>query len=197
MTNGGASLGTSSYKWANVYANNLYGSLTGNASTATTLATARTIAISDGATGTATSFNGSKNISIPITSVKEAYLDWGGKDLAGKTTLIDAAMVNDLSANRLAFSKPAGIKIEYQNSTTGSNWVSYEDDADTTYQANKVKLVSGLGSAFYIGHKSSSKATPGVDKLRITLNASTMGTYFLIRKFLIHLSTSGAADCKM
>ncbi|MFN3188070.1 MAG: beta strand repeat-containing protein, partial [Candidatus Paceibacteria bacterium] len=50
------------------------GALTGNANTATTLQTARTIAISGGATGTATSFNGSANITIPITSLNAANL---------------------------------------------------------------------------------------------------------------------------
>jgi hypothetical protein len=40
--------------------------LTGNASTATTLATARTVNISGDVTGTAQSFNGSANITIPV-----------------------------------------------------------------------------------------------------------------------------------
>lgn len=42
-------------------------SCTGNAATATTLQTARTIGINGDATGTATSFNGSTNITIPVT----------------------------------------------------------------------------------------------------------------------------------
>lgn len=50
------------------------GSCTGNSKTATTLATARKIALSGGVTGTATSFNGSADISIPITSVNTDYL---------------------------------------------------------------------------------------------------------------------------
>jgi hypothetical protein len=49
------------------------GALTGNASTATTLQTARTIAISGPITGTATSFNGSANITIPVTSLDVAH----------------------------------------------------------------------------------------------------------------------------
>ena len=48
--------------------------ITGNAGSATKLATARTIAISGGATGTATSFNGSANISIPVTSLDATKL---------------------------------------------------------------------------------------------------------------------------
>ena len=48
----------------NFTAGTITAALSGNASTATTLATARTIAISGDVTGTATSFNGSANISI-------------------------------------------------------------------------------------------------------------------------------------
>lgn len=53
---------------------NVTGAVTGNASTATALATARTIAIDTGVTGTATSFNGSANISITATSVNADYI---------------------------------------------------------------------------------------------------------------------------
>jgi hypothetical protein len=46
--------------------------LTDNASTATALQTARTIAISGGVTGTATSFNGTSNIAIAVTQIDVA-----------------------------------------------------------------------------------------------------------------------------
>lgn len=42
---------------------------TGNAATATKLAQGKTIALSGGATGTATSFDGSSNITIPVTAI--------------------------------------------------------------------------------------------------------------------------------
>lgn len=57
-----------------VTATTFSGAVTGNASTATTLQTARTIALSGGATGTATSFDGSANITIPVTSINAANL---------------------------------------------------------------------------------------------------------------------------
>ena len=74
------------------------GSCTGNAASATKLQTARTIALSGAATGTATSFNGSGNITIPVTALSPsairaqwyaAYPDgpeahnamWGGRDI--------------------------------------------------------------------------------------------------------------------
>ncbi|MDD3121934.1 MAG: hypothetical protein PHC62_00295 [Candidatus Izemoplasmatales bacterium] len=46
----------------------------GNSATTTKFATTRTIAISGGATGTATGFDGTSNISIPITSLDAAKL---------------------------------------------------------------------------------------------------------------------------
>jgi hypothetical protein len=56
------------------------GALSGNATTASSaaiLTTARTIAISGGVTGTATSFNGSTNIIIPITAIDAGSLSTG------------------------------------------------------------------------------------------------------------------------
>ena len=61
-----------------VAATTFTGALTGNASTATTLQTARSIAISGPITGTATSFNGSSDITIPVTA-----LDVGHANVTG------------------------------------------------------------------------------------------------------------------
>lgn len=47
------------------------------AGNATKLAASRTIAISTGATGTATSFDGSSNITIPITAIDAGYISAG------------------------------------------------------------------------------------------------------------------------
>lgn len=80
-------LGTSSSKWANVYATTFTGALSGNASSATKLATARTIGVS-GVTGTAQSFDGSKNIVIPITAVPASLL-------TGKSSIKGSEITND------------------------------------------------------------------------------------------------------
>lgn len=55
--NNAGSVGTSSYKWASMYATTFHGALSGNASSATKLATARTI--------NGVSFDGTANITIP------------------------------------------------------------------------------------------------------------------------------------
>ena len=40
-----------------------------------------------------------------IPSVPEAYLTWGGKNFSASYGPIDAAMINELGANRFAFLK--------------------------------------------------------------------------------------------
>ena len=59
-------IGTSSVRYRNVYADTFTGALSGNATTASKLATARTISLSGAVSGSA-SFNGSGNITINTT----------------------------------------------------------------------------------------------------------------------------------
>lgn len=61
--NNSINLGSSSYKFANVYATTFHGALNGNADTATKLGAARTIGLSGDLTGSA-SFDGSSNVTI-------------------------------------------------------------------------------------------------------------------------------------
>ena len=74
------------------YVGEFKGNLTGNAATANKLTTARTINVKVGGTsGTAQSFDGSSNITIPVSGMGEAYLTWGGKNISGDISPIDAA----------------------------------------------------------------------------------------------------------
>lgn len=50
------------------------GNLTGSATSANTLTTGRTIALSGGVTGTPTTFNGSANITIPVTAIDASFI---------------------------------------------------------------------------------------------------------------------------
>lgn len=152
---------------------------------AATLTTARTIGITEGAIGTGTSFDGTKNIAIPITSMKEAYLDWGGKNLSGTVSLIDAAMCEEMSANRLSFMSPDGITVEY-STDGGSTWVDYG-----ATDAQKTNLVTNTNSTayFYFGHG----ADVSIDnQLRITISAKAADIYFQAKKALIYLANGGA-----
>ena len=62
--------------------------VSGNAGSATKLATARTIALSGGVVGTATSFNGTADISIPVTSINAAKLTLDSSD----TLILDGSI---------------------------------------------------------------------------------------------------------
>ena len=86
--------------------------LHGTVDKADKLKTARTIGIGTGATGTATSFDGSSNITIPITDVKDAYVTWGGKAM---TTLSpdDMGCIDEFGHNKLAFLPADCITVEY------------------------------------------------------------------------------------
>lgn len=64
-------LGTSSYKWANMYATTFHGALDGNSSTTSKLATARTITLSGAVTGSV-DFDGSGNVTLS-TSVNHNH----------------------------------------------------------------------------------------------------------------------------
>jgi len=79
-------------------------SCSGNAGTATQLKNARTIAISGGATGTPTSFNGTNNITIPVTSLDATKLTGTASintsgNAASATKLQNTRQINGVNFN--------------------------------------------------------------------------------------------------
>ena len=165
---------------------NFKGALLGNANTATALKNSVLFNISGGAVGIEQTFNGTQHVSIPITSLKESYLEWNtDKAIAGNVSPIDMAMSSIHNPNRLAFANPDGIKIEWSRDG-GTNWTDYgASDAD------KIELVSNIGSMFYLGGRSTGSTAN--DRLRITLAATAMGVYMTVKKLLIEVSTDGAS----
>lgn len=150
------------------------------------LSAARNIKIYGGAAATATSadFDGTKNITIPLGNVYGSYLSWGGRNIVGDISPIDAAMSYLHSANRAQFSKPAGITIEYSNDS-GSTWTDYGAD-----DIIKTSLVSGKDVQLLLG-KITSGTAPITSQLRITINASKCGFYTNLKSVLIYYKTSG------
>lgn len=76
---------------------------TGNAATATKLSAQRTIGISGGVTGTATGFDGSGNITIPVTAISPSYLSGAVPITKGGTGATTAAN----AVSNLGFTKTA------------------------------------------------------------------------------------------
>ena len=138
--------------------------LTGNAATATKLAAKRTIALSGAATGTATGFDGSGNITIPVTALSPsairaqwyaAYPDgaeahnamWGGRDI---TAAFDAGTVSANIADGTFRDIFPGDYITKQVTISGTtytvNWVVADCDyrlgqGDTETTAHHVVIV--------------------------------------------------------
>ena len=119
-------------------------------------------------------------------SVKEANIQWGGKNFAGSFGAIDAAMVADLGANRMAFAKAAGVTIEY-STNGGSTWTDY-GASETT----KLGLTS-TGAGLYLGKHNTNGTGTANDRLRITFDTSLSAIYTQLNKFVLLVSTNGVS----
>lgn len=159
----------------------------GNASTANKLTTARSISLGSGASGSV-NFDGSGNVTLPVNSVSEAYLSWGGKNFSGSYGCIDAAMISELGANRLAFGSGEGISVEYSRDS-GSTWTDYG------LPAGSRSSILSTGYNTYIGKADSSNKATAAYMLRITLDTDKIPVYTQLNKFAIYLNTSGCNGC--
>lgn len=163
----------------------------GNAATATKLANKRTIALGTGATGTATGFDGSENITIPVTAVKEKYLSWGGKNIAGDIAPVDAGMSGIFGGVRSNFMNPAGIIVEY-STDSGATWIDYgATDIDKRALVSECVHMPTLMLGKYTGG-----ATRVTDQLRITIDGVAGNVYFALKTLCILMTTGGASGCK-
>ena len=88
------------------------GSCTGNAATATKLAAKRTIALSGAATGTATGFDGSGNITIPVTALS-------GSAITSAITIYD--LVPDGAASHRNFYRGKDLTAAFNAGTVSTN----------------------------------------------------------------------------
>lgn len=168
----------------------------GTVAKANQLTTARTIGISGGATGTATSFNGIANISIPITDVKDAYVTWGGKSLAANITPDDMGCIDEFGHNKLAFLPAECVEVKY-STDGGSTWVDYG-----MTDASKIKMLSTTGATAYVGGSSDNATASNIANLklrvRIACGPKTGGRlYTAAKKLLINVSTQGAGGSKV
>ena len=153
---------------------------------------AKTVNITPALIGAATSNHTHSPASIGAATAvhnhEDADITWADKSLSGRLSPLDSALSNVHSANRFAFADPAGITVEYSRNN-GDTWQAYDTD-----DAQKINLVSGLGTGYSIG--AASTGITNQYKLRITLNASKMKVYTALKKLLINISTNGATGCK-
>lgn len=162
----------------------------GAANSATKLSTGRKISLGNAVTSTATTFDGSSDITIPINSVGEAFLSWGGKNIVGGFGPIDATLIPELGANRFAYSNPSGITVEYSRDG-GTTWQDYG-----LTDGVKIDILTTGNSGIVIGKNDSSNKDNYANYLvRLIYDTKKAGLYTQLRKFLILASTNGAKNC--
>jgi hypothetical protein len=124
-------------------------------------------------------------------SMAEATLTWGGKNFAASYGCIDAALMDELGANRFQFIKGSAITVEYSRDG-GSTWTDYG-----ATDAQKQQIFAQGGGLIIGKADSTNKATqhPGLYQLRITIDTGVAGVYTVLNKFVILVSSTGSANC--
>ena len=120
-------------------------------------------------------------------NIKEAYLKWGGKNIAGSYAPIDACMNPVLSPNRIAGMNPAGITVEYTNDG-GTTWTDYG-----LTDAQKKALVT-TSQSIIIGKTGNKTAN---SQVRVILDGVSGSVYTALNKMHIYVSTNYSNGCKV
>ncbi|NLF35462.1 MAG: hypothetical protein GX585_05795, partial [Clostridiales bacterium] len=191
-------LGTSALKWGNVYATTLTGNLagnvtgnvtgnlagnvtgnvSGNAGTATKLATARTIGMSGGATGTATSFDGTGNITIPVTALDASKATAGILPAARLSGTYGIGISgNAATATKLGTARTIAISGAATGTATSFNGAGNITIPVTALDASGGKLTAVQGGAktsySLASYSSSSNAATGIIKVTLPFGWNT------------------------
>lgn len=147
--------------------------------------TARTVSLSGAVVSTPTALDGSKDVDIPITEIKEAYLEWGGKHNAVYLSPIDVAMLPELNANRVAFIERSAVKFE-RSSDAGATWTDVSADFDGTLICTK---------SLYFGNGNTVEDKTVDRQHRITIDCISGGVYCELAKIMLYIGTMGAKGC--
>lgn len=109
---------------------------------------------------------------------KEAYLSWGGRNIAGAIGPVGASLSSEHSANRIAYLNPAALTFETSNNG-GSSWTAY-----SVTDADKIKFVT-TASSIKVG---SGTPITTSHRTRLTINAQPY-FYTRPRKMLLDISS--------
>ena len=136
-------LGTSSAKFSNIYSTTFTGALSGNATTATTLATARTITI--GSAGK--SFNGSANISFTLTEIGAAAASHTHSGYLASTGGTVSGAINPNATNTIDLGT-SSLKYRTIYATTFSGALSGNATTATTLATARTLTIGNTGKSF-------------------------------------------------
>jgi hypothetical protein len=155
---------------------------TGNAATATTLQTARTIGISGDATGTATSFNGSTNITVPLTLAASGATagTYTSVTVDAKGRVTGGTSPTTISANTTGNAATATIAAAATTAVTAATCTGNSASATKLATARTVALTGAVtGSGTFDGSASLSittsrgTLTPGIGGVQTFILSGT------------------------
>ena len=171
-------------------------SVSGNAGTATKLQTARTIALSGAVTGTATSFNGSANITIPTTAVDGTKVSVFGAASATAAGTIGAvpAPATGYQGRFLrgdgTWQTPTDNKMQQNASTTNGNYPLLAKSTTATANINGQAIFNADTTI----NPSTGTITAKTFNGALSGNATTATTLATARTFTANLaSTTGGS----
>jgi hypothetical protein len=120
---------------------------------------------------------------------QSTLLEWGGPNIERSFSALDAALSDELSANRFAEMPNANFVFE-RSDNAGTTWTTYTADgyALTTAGTNTVCNANALGS----------QSPSNWHRFTIDVRLASSNTFYgEIRKFLFNISTNGATGCKV
>lgn len=172
----------------------------GAATSAKKLETARTLSFDCGISATAT-FDGSADTQFNLKTINGAYVTWGvGKNYSGSSSVIDAALVPEIGANRLAFMPAECIVYEY-STDGGETWEEFSSDT-ANYYKTAMTVSESIGTGIFCLRNEDGGSQTGITtdcKYRITIKSYTQSgncvLYCLVKKIMFNINTQGAQNC--
>ena len=165
---------------------NEYAEESGRADTADTadkLTTARTISVSGAVASTPAAFDGTKNINISVGKVFDSAITTGNDYLTGTFSQMDASLIDDLRANRLAYMPDSCFKFERSNDA-GKTWTEVDGISGLSLCTNSASFTNG-----------NTTSNQSVNRQhRITIDTNDL-LYCQMNKIALYVSTDGAGGC--
>lgn len=120
---------------------------------------------------------------------QSTLLQWGGPNVFASVLPLDAALSDELSANRFAEMPNANFVFE-RSDNAGTTW--------TTYTADGYELVTSSTNAVCNANVLGSQSSSNWHRFTIDVRPGSSNNFYgEIRKFLFFISTAGATGCRV
>lgn len=120
---------------------------------------------------------------------QSTLLQWGGPNIFASVSPLDAALSDELSANRFAEMPNANFVFE-RSDNAGTTW--------TTYTADGYELVTSSTNTVCNANVLGSQSSSNWHRFTIDVRPGSSNNFYgEIRKFLFSISTAGATGCRV